>query len=198
MKISKAQAEANRAKVVETASGLFREKGFDGVAVGELMAAAGFTHGGFYNHFYGKAELVAAALDQAFRMMDQARAGAGDLSAMLRLYLSEAARRAPARSCPAAALANDTARQGEPVKRVFAEGLERMIGSIAEGMPDGPERRARAIGVLVRMTGALSQARATPDGDGLGSEILRVALAQCLEEARADQAGEAGPWASGS
>jgi TetR/AcrR family transcriptional repressor of nem operon len=147
------------------------------------MAAAGFTHGGFYNHFGGKAELVAEALEQAFRTMDQARAEAGDLSAMLRLYLSEAARRAPARTCPAAALACDAARQGEPVRQVFAQGLERMIASIAEGLPDGPDRRARAIGVLVRMTGALSLARATPDDGGLGSEILRVALAQCLDAA---------------
>ena len=47
MKVTKAQAQANRSLVVETAAQLFRERGFDGVGVADLMAAAGFTHGGF-------------------------------------------------------------------------------------------------------------------------------------------------------
>jgi AcrR family transcriptional regulator len=59
MKVSKAQAQANRAHVVETASQLFRERGFDGVGVADLMAAAGFTHGGFYKQFGSKADLIA-------------------------------------------------------------------------------------------------------------------------------------------
>lgn len=46
MKVTKAQAQANRARIVETASTLFRERGYDGVGVAVLMAAAGFTHGG--------------------------------------------------------------------------------------------------------------------------------------------------------
>ena len=59
MKVTKAQAEANRAHVVATASQLFRERGFDGVGVADLMAAAGFTHGGFYKQFGSKADLIA-------------------------------------------------------------------------------------------------------------------------------------------
>ena len=59
MKVTKAQAQANRAHVVATASQLFRERGFDGVGVADLMAAAGFTHGGFYKQFGSKADLMA-------------------------------------------------------------------------------------------------------------------------------------------
>jgi AcrR family transcriptional regulator len=40
---------------------LFRQHGFDGVGVDDLMKAAGFTHGGFYNHFASRTELVAEA-----------------------------------------------------------------------------------------------------------------------------------------
>ncbi len=61
MRVTKAQAQANRARIVETASTLFRERGYDGVGVADLMAAAGFTHGGFYKHFRSKAELMAEA-----------------------------------------------------------------------------------------------------------------------------------------
>ncbi|MBD4968170.1 TetR family transcriptional regulator, partial [Xanthomonas citri pv. citri] len=43
MKVTKAQAQANRAHVVETASALFRERGYEGIGIADLMAAAGFT-----------------------------------------------------------------------------------------------------------------------------------------------------------
>ena len=39
MKVTKAQAQANRAHIVETASTLFRERGYDGVGIADLMAA---------------------------------------------------------------------------------------------------------------------------------------------------------------
>ena len=37
MKVTRAQAQANRAHVVETASRLFREHGYDGVSVAEAL-----------------------------------------------------------------------------------------------------------------------------------------------------------------
>ena len=40
MKVTKAQVEANRAHIVDTACTLFRERGYDGVGVAELMATA--------------------------------------------------------------------------------------------------------------------------------------------------------------
>jgi len=51
VRITENQAQKNRQKVVAKASKLFREVGFDGISVNDLMKAAGFTHGGFYNHF---------------------------------------------------------------------------------------------------------------------------------------------------
>ncbi len=61
MRVTKAQAQANRAHIVETASVKFREHGYDGVRVADLMAAAGFIHGGFYKHFGSKSDLMAEA-----------------------------------------------------------------------------------------------------------------------------------------
>ena len=194
MRITRAQAEANRRRVVDAAAELFRERGFDGVAVGELMQAAGFTHGGFYNHFASKEALSAEALERAFRAMDAERARIADLDALLASYLSEASRRAPGRSCPAAALAGDAARQPDPVKAVFAQGLERMIAGLAERLPESPAARRRAIALWTRMAGALALARATPDDSPLGREILEVALEACRREAAAPaEAGAAPP-----
>lgn len=42
-------------------SELFRERGFGGVGVAEVMEHAGLTHGGFYNHFTSKNALIAEA-----------------------------------------------------------------------------------------------------------------------------------------
>ena len=49
MKVTKAQSIANRAHIVETASELFRERGYDGVGVAELMALPVLLMEGFTN-----------------------------------------------------------------------------------------------------------------------------------------------------
>lgn len=183
MRISRDQAQQNHDKVVTTAARMFRERGFDGVAVGDLMKTAGFTHGGFYNHFNSKEALSAEALDHAFRQMDDHRARVESLDELLSQYLSEASRRAPGRSCPAAALGGDVARQGEPVKQVFAQGFERMVESMAGRLPEGPETRAEAIALLARMAGALALARAMPESSDLGREVLAAALDSCRKDA---------------
>jgi TetR/AcrR family transcriptional regulator, transcriptional repressor for nem operon len=43
MKVSREQAAENRARVVEVAGRLFRGKGFEGMAVAEIMKGAGLT-----------------------------------------------------------------------------------------------------------------------------------------------------------
>src|ERR1700756_5497245 len=49
-------------RIVREASRLFRERGFENVTVGEVMKAAGLTHGAFYAHFASKQELEKAAV----------------------------------------------------------------------------------------------------------------------------------------
>src|SRR6201991_1998371 len=49
-------------RIVKEASRLFRERGFENVTVGEVMKAAGLTHGAFYAHFSSKQELQEAAV----------------------------------------------------------------------------------------------------------------------------------------
>jgi TetR/AcrR family transcriptional repressor of nem operon len=181
MKISKAQAEENRERIVAAAATLFRERGFDGVSVGDLTKAAGFTHGGFYNHFRSKDALAAEAVDSAFKTMAGHRERARDLPEVLAHYLSQAARRAPGRSCPAAALGGDVGRQSDDLKTVFASGVEQMIASVEARLPSSPERRERAVGVVTRMVGALMLARAVPDG-ALADELLETNLSLAISE----------------
>ena len=187
MRISKAQAAANHDRVVEVASELFRERGFDGVGVSELMKAAGFTHGGFYNHFDSKEALTVEAVAHAFRASAKAGAGERDLRTVLTDYLSPAHRRALGRGCPAAALGCDAGRQPDSIKAAFADGAEGMIAGLARMRSpetDGAAAaRARDINLLAKMVGALILARAAPADSPLGDEILAAALEGCLREA---------------
>src|SRR2546423_15306701 len=65
MKVSREQAAHNRERVVEAAAQLFRQRGFDGIGVADLMKEAGLTHGGFYGHLSSKENLIAEAVARA-------------------------------------------------------------------------------------------------------------------------------------
>ncbi|AZE92435.1 Transcriptional regulator, AcrR family [Pseudomonas orientalis] len=182
MRVSKAQAQANREHIVETASVVFRERGFDGVGVADLMAAAGFTHGGFYKHFGSKADLMAEASANSFA---QSLAGAEKLSVkdFIDMYVSREHRDSRATGCTMAALCGDAARQSGELKSAFAQGIEHMLQTLGEKCPtdsdEAPEEaRAKMIDLLARAVGAIMLSRACPDDSALADEILEVCRAR--------------------
>ncbi|TIO01806.1 MAG: helix-turn-helix transcriptional regulator, partial [Mesorhizobium sp.] len=65
MRVSRIQAEKNRQTVIDVASRLFREHGFDGIGLKDLMKGAGLTQGAFYKQFASKEDLVAQASRRA-------------------------------------------------------------------------------------------------------------------------------------
>src|SRR5579859_6891233 len=79
MGVSKSQAIENKEAIVASAEKLFRERGVAAVGLSELTKAAGFTQGGFYNHFPSKDALVAAVMEKA--MQDGAALLTGSISA---------------------------------------------------------------------------------------------------------------------
>ncbi|PTQ70483.1 TetR/AcrR family transcriptional regulator [Pseudomonas sp. GV071] len=184
MKVSKAQAQANRAHIVETASVLFRERGYDGVGIADLMAAAGFTHGGFYKHFGSKAELLAEAATCGFA---QGAAIADDMNAVafVKYYLSREHRDARGDGCTMAALCADAGRQPESTKAAFASGLESMLATLAKQAGDAEgsaknDLRGQRIAVISQVVGALMLSRACPDDSPLADEILEASCADVL------------------
>ncbi|RUF23374.1 TetR family transcriptional regulator [Pseudomonas aeruginosa] len=178
MKVTKAQAQANRAHIVETASALFRERGYDGVGVADLMAAAGFTHGGFYKHFGSKADLMAESA--ACGMAQTAALTAGvDTPDFVLAYVSRAHRDARASGCTMAALGGDAARQPEEVRSTFVAGIESLLAQLSrEGTAlesaDSGQARAKSLDILAHAVGAIVLSRACPDDSPLADEILAV------------------------
>src|SRR6266511_3851903 len=65
MRVSRMQAAENRQTVINAASRLFREHGFEGIGLKDLMKAAGLTQGAFYKQFASKDDLAAQASKRA-------------------------------------------------------------------------------------------------------------------------------------
>lgn len=186
MKVTKTQALENRARIVETASTLFRERGYDGVSVADLMAAAGFTHGGFYKHFGSKADLMAEAAASGFSQSVANLAGV-DAAAFVNEYLSRKHRDAPGNGCTLAALSGDAARQPESIKKAFAAGIESELATLAredDALDESAKREARAkrIDTLAHVVGALVLSRACPDDSLLADEILEICRTRILSQ----------------
>ncbi|WP_448724565.1 TetR/AcrR family transcriptional regulator [Pseudomonas farris] len=182
MRVTKAQAQANREHIVETASAMFRERGFDGVGVADLMAAAGFTHGGFYKHFGSKADLMAEASANSLAQ-SLISAEALSIKDFIDVYVSRDHRDGRATGCTMAALCGDAARQSGDLKSAFAEGIERTLQTLGEKYPTGPdapagEAREKMIDLLARAVGAIMLSRACPDDSALADEILAVCHAK--------------------
>jgi TetR/AcrR family transcriptional repressor of nem operon len=199
MRLTKAQAAENRQHIIDTAGHLFREHGVDGVGIADLMKAAGFTHGGFYNHFPSKEALVAEValsglqqknvmLAQALR--DEAGCDSTALAQFIGEYLSSAHRENRAGGCTLASLACDAARQGKQVQGSFAHGIEEKLDILtasfekphAERQGGRPScARVRAIHLLSVLVGAVMLARAVADANpALSDEILQVNRRQLL------------------
>ncbi|MBY4952682.1 TetR/AcrR family transcriptional regulator [Pantoea sp. DY-17] len=175
MKVSKEQVRENRTRIVETASELFRERGYDGVGVAELMSAAGLTHGGFYKHFGSKADLMAEAMSRGFTRSAESTAGV-DREKFIEYYLSRQHRDDMGKGCVMSALGTDTSRQSESIKATFAAGLERQLAVL--GAENGT--RADLIDTIAHLVGALVLSRACPDNSALADEILDVCRARLV------------------
>ena len=186
MKVSKSQVLQNRAHIVEVASTLFRERGYDGVSVADLMEAAGFTHGGFYKHFASKADLMAEAAALSLSRAVAYLAGV-DAAQYIGDYLSRPHRDALGSGCTLAALSGDAARQPAAIKQAFADGIENQLATLAsaEGaLSKSAQKAARAkrIDTLAHVVGALVLSRACPDDSPLADEILEVCRTQILSQ----------------
>jgi TetR/AcrR family transcriptional repressor of nem operon len=185
MKVTKTQVRENRARIVETASTLFRERGYDGVSVADLMAAAGFTHGGFYKHFGSKADLMAEAAASGFAQSVANIAGV-DAASFIKEYVSRQHRDALGKGCTLAALSGDAARQPESIRKAFASGIESQLATLERedgSLSQSAKREARVqrIDTLAHVVGALVLSRACPDDSPLADEILEVCRARILD-----------------
>ena len=184
MKVSREQAAQNRERIVEAAAQLFRERGFEGIGVADLMKEAGLTHGGFYGHFSSKENLIAEASARALtgslalwsRLAE--RAPRDPLSAIAGVYLTSKHRDNPGAGCLLAALGPDVSRQAPAVRRAVTDYVRSACDLLAKLVPRTSKaaRRQKAITTYATLVGAMIMARAVDDR-ALSQEILDAGLA---------------------
>lgn len=192
MGVSKEQTALNRQAILAAAERLFRERGVDGVGLVELMKEAGFTQGGFYNHFESKqalaAEVVSHALasagDKLASDLEQPLAPGQDLlRRQLDYYFSTGHRDDYTGGCAIGGMAGDVTRLGADAQIHFARGMEAAFSAFGQLLSQAPQEprpqpseRARAIALYCEMVGALLLSRAVSDAvPALSEEILQAA-----------------------
>lgn len=174
MKVTKDQAAANKEAILTAASRLYREKGIDGIGIGELSRSVGLTHGGFYGQLPGgKEQLAAEAVTRTFDTTLRNWQDAKSLPDMVRRYLTHKHLDNWTEGCPIPALAVDVARTGGSVSQSFTHGVERML-EIVMPLVEGEtqeEKRQQAQQVIASIAGAMMIARAV-DKPELAEQFL--------------------------
>ena len=162
------ETAAKHERIVQEASRLFRERGFENVSVGEVMKAAGLTHGAFYAHFASKEDLQAAAIAYGQKVSlervqrSKKRTAKGSFADR---YLSPQHRDNPGDGCTMAALGQEVARSAPELKAAFERGLEEILSAEGGDRKDAIFRTAALLGGVVL-------ARAVQD-QRLSDEILK-------------------------
>jgi TetR/AcrR family transcriptional repressor of nem operon len=192
MRVSRIQAAENRQTVIDVASRLFRERGFDGIGLKDLMKAAGLTQGAFYKQFASKEDLAVEASRRALegasnRWSDAAAKNPDDpLGAVIAFYLSGDHREEKMDGCPIVALGADAARQGSDVKAAFEAGIKAHLEVLGRFIAEagGEASSGTAMAILSAMVGAVTLSRVVNDPD-LAQALLDAAVEQVREAAAA-------------
>jgi TetR/AcrR family transcriptional repressor of nem operon len=175
----------SRVSLVEAAAGLFRRRGYSGVGINELCAAAGLTRGAFYGHFDSKAELLTAVLEGAHDLVRRLksrtarstnglrRQGAG----VARDYLAPENRQAVIGGCSLSALAVDVARSNPQTQRAYARAVRSVVAELRRGEAGERLSADRARVVLALCVGGLLIDNAC-GRDPEGARVARAAQAE--------------------
>jgi AcrR family transcriptional regulator len=181
--------EKVRERILREAGRLFRRRGYQGVGIDGIMAAARLTRGGFYGYFRSKAQLFAEVLggehDLLRRLRERPGTSRSQLNAaaleVLGAYLDPGNREAVGRGCFLATLAPDVARAGGPAKGACAETMRALSREIERGLAAPQPTDPRALASLALCVGGLVLSRAVADSE-LADRIERAAAAAVADQ----------------
>jgi TetR/AcrR family transcriptional regulator, transcriptional repressor for nem operon len=195
---SQADKALSREKILREAAEQVRNNGLESISVGKLMRSVELTHGGFYNHFDSRSDLLAQALERALTEGRKASLAGAEaqtqrsFEAVLRSFLSRSHRDSRAGGCAIAALASDVARADERARSVMSLHIDGFVAQIAKALDTDDEGDAML--AASAMIGALLLSRVQVDArrsDALLKTVRERLLA--LQRASAGQPGAAAP-----
>jgi TetR/AcrR family transcriptional repressor of nem operon len=165
---SQADKAQSRERILRKAADAVRDTGLESVSVGKLMRSVDLTHGGFYNHFGSRSDLLAQALERALvegGKLATASMKPGDAArsyeTRVKGYLSRAHRDARTEGCAIAALASDVARADDASRAVMSAHIDELVGQLAQSLNSHDEGEAML--AVSAMVGAVVLARVQAD-----------------------------------
>ena len=177
-------------KIIDSARKLFNRHGFESVSIGQIMAGAGLTHGGFYSYFSSKSDLYAEVLNCFFTDPEWKNCWEGvhvDLSStdvgaqVVKAYLSRQHFEDVENSCPMVALPTDVARSGVSARRAFETVFRAMVSVLERSLTDKKQAgRATAQAIAALSIGGMIVARTLVDRDH-ADELRASCLAAALQ-----------------
>jgi AcrR family transcriptional regulator len=164
-----------RQKLIETATNLFAERGYNATGMADILAAAGVHRGSLYHAFPAKKDLLLAVLEGyrsgiGARLIAPAWAGVDDpidrvfaLLGRYRLFLTETGGRF---GCPIGSLALELHDADAEVRAMLQANFDAWIGHVeqcfveaGDRLPADLDRRALALFTLTAMEGGVMLAR---------------------------------------
>jgi AcrR family transcriptional regulator len=180
---------ATRDRIVGAAERLFAERGFSGVSMPAIAAAAGITAGAIYKHFQGKEELFFSVVRRAVEAAPttneaEGRAGPAALASIVAAYTTPRLKRVR----QLAVEIHYAAAQNTKVRRLLRSSVDRTIGELAQGIA-GAQRAGEidaaldpqlaASSIMTLIMGLMHAETLTPDL--VGQAIWRDCIAACVE-----------------
>lgn len=176
-----------RERIVDAARKLFNRHGFEQVSIDRIMADAGLTRGGFYNHFESKDQLYAAAV-ASFKtcnpfsksLESNPPDNPAHLARMLvDLYLSDGVLADLDSHCPLYALPGDVARAGLSPQKAYTDLIRSMTHVYTMALEHLPDAEQRAQVIVSLCVGGMVLARTTND-EGMRKSLRVSAHRQAL------------------
>ncbi|MEH6525126.1 MAG: TetR/AcrR family transcriptional regulator [Sneathiella sp.] len=191
MPYSAEHKEKTRANIIETARVLFNRYGFQNVTIDMVMAEAGLTRGGFYNHFKNKEALFEVAVSsflmgRGARWRSEAGIDMADLKPemahhMIDAYLSSEHLGDLDGQCPMIALPSDVARSSPEVQNSYQKLLNAMVWLFENSIVDNDENnRQKILSLAALCVGGMVLARTLPDSE-LAEEIRAASHATAIQ-----------------
>lgn len=172
------QKERTRAGIVEVAGRAFREKGFHGIGVDGLAAAADLTSGALYKHFGSKnvlfREVVRVGLDRlrvGIRRFQEQRPRQW-LPALAEWYMGPEHRADAGGGCAMPSLSPEVVKADAEARAVYQAGLLEAVETMMARPPfrGAKHGRERAWATLALLAGGVMLSRAVTD-PALAEEI---------------------------
>ena len=184
-------------RILDVTADLFRQYGFTGTGMKQIVAAANAPFGSLYHYFPGgKEELGVAVIHRSgemyFELFETVVEAAPDLVSGVRDFFAGAALVLRdtdyADACPIATVALEVASRSEPLRQATAEVFESWVTRAAARLADHgvPDDRAREVATLIisALEGAFILCRASRTTEAL--EVAGAAATAAVRSALPD------------